>query len=215
MTTTEPCPEIIAAPADRRLLDHPFYRRWERGEVSMAELAAYAGQYRHFEAYLPGFLTELVAALPAGTARQLVAANLADELGDPIPHAELFERFAAAVGAGPRAASAATSNLLCTYRELLADGPLAAVAGFVAYESQASDIARTKAEGLRRHHGLDDDAVSFWQHHAHVDGQHAAWTWRALEELGDRPETTAPAVRRAADAWWSFLDEREAARPLS
>lgn len=65
--------------AGRRLLDHPFYRRWERGEVSEAELASYAAQYRHFEAYLPGFLAQLVAGLPEGEARDLVAANLADE----------------------------------------------------------------------------------------------------------------------------------------
>ena len=29
------------------VLDHPFYRRWERGELSSAELAFYAGEYRH------------------------------------------------------------------------------------------------------------------------------------------------------------------------
>jgi hypothetical protein len=37
---------LAAAPADRRLLDHPFYRRWEAGKVSIAELGAYAAQYR-------------------------------------------------------------------------------------------------------------------------------------------------------------------------
>jgi pyrroloquinoline quinone (PQQ) biosynthesis protein C len=29
------------------VLDHPFYRRWSRGELTAAELALYAGQYRH------------------------------------------------------------------------------------------------------------------------------------------------------------------------
>ena len=40
MTAFELHPEIVASLADRRLLDHPFYRRWERGEVSLAELGA-------------------------------------------------------------------------------------------------------------------------------------------------------------------------------
>jgi pyrroloquinoline-quinone synthase len=215
MTTFALCPEIAAVLADRRLLEHSFYRRWERGEVSITELAAYAGQYRHVEAYLPRFLTELTAGLPNGSAREFVAANLADELGDPVPHVELFERFAIAVGAGPAAASPATSALLATYGELLADGPTSALAGFVAYEFQASDIARAKADGLRRHHGFDDHAVSFWQHHAEIDARHAAWAWCALDELSGAPGQTAPAVRRAADAWWAFLDEREAAADLS
>src|SRR6266480_169752 len=29
------------------VLDHPFYRRWERGELTRDELAFYAGEYRH------------------------------------------------------------------------------------------------------------------------------------------------------------------------
>jgi NAD(P)H-dependent flavin oxidoreductase YrpB (nitropropane dioxygenase family) len=29
------------------VLDHPFYQRWSRGELSADELAVYAGQYRH------------------------------------------------------------------------------------------------------------------------------------------------------------------------
>ena len=210
MTAIDPHADLATVLADRRLLDHPFYRRWERGEVTISELATYAGQYRHFEAYLPIFLGSLIAGLPEGPARELVAANLADEQGDPIPHLELFDRFAGAVGAKPDAPSPATSALLAAYRLLLAEGPLAALAGFVAYESQASDVARTKADGLRRHHGLDDAAVSFWQHHADVDARHAAWAWSALGELTEASGQVAPAARRAADAWWAFLDEREA-----
>jgi pyrroloquinoline-quinone synthase len=210
MTVLDTHPDIAAVLADRRLLHHPFYRRWEKGEVSIEELAAYAAQYRHFEAYLPGFLEALVGGLPAGTAKDLVAANLADEMGDPIPHIELFERFAAATGAEPEVPSLATSDLLATYRELLGESPVAALAGFVAYESQASDVARTKAEGLRRHHGFDDHAASFWQHHADVDARHAEWAWSALDDLADAPAQITAAVQRAADAWWGFLDEREA-----
>src|ERR1700677_2827519 len=96
--------------ADRLLLDHSFYRRWERGEVSIAELANYASQYRHFENYLPGFLQRLVDALPEGAPRELVAANLADEMGDPAPHVQLFERFAAGVGAGAAEPSPAMAD---------------------------------------------------------------------------------------------------------
>src|SRR5579859_5588324 len=167
--------------ADRRLLDHPFYRRWERGEVSTTELAAYAAQYRHFEGYLPIFLARLVARLPEGPGRDLLAANLADEEGDPIPHLELFESFATAVGAKVETASPATADLLETYEQLLGQGPLAALAGFVAYESQSSDIAARKAEGLRRYHGLDDRQVSFWEHHAAVDARHGDWAQGAME----------------------------------
>jgi pyrroloquinoline-quinone synthase len=201
---------LAAALADRRLLDHPFYRRWEAGEVSMPELAAYAAQYRHFERYLPGFLSRLTAALAEGPARDLVAANLADEQGDPAPHVELFEQFAAAVAAGANAASPATTGLLATYDDLLSDGPISALAGFVAYESQAAEIAQRKASSLRRQYQLSDSALHFWDHHAIVDVRHAAWAREALATSVCTDDAVGSGLRRAADAWWAFLDEREA-----
>ncbi len=199
--------------SDRRLLDHPFYRRWERGEVSIGELGSYAAQYRHFEDYLPTFLSRLMAGLPEGTARDLVAANLADELGDPVSHVELFERFADAVGAPGATASPAMTQLLATYDQLLAQAPLAALAGFAAYECQAGEIARRKADGLRRDHGLDGYGVSFWEHHATTDIRHAEWINGAIDESTDHPAELAPFLGRAADAWWAFLNEREALAP--
>ncbi|HUZ44586.1 MAG TPA: iron-containing redox enzyme family protein [Acidimicrobiales bacterium] len=206
---------ISAALDDRRLLEHPFYRRWERGEVSVEELGDYAAQYRHFEAYLPGFLARLVAGLPEGEARDLVAANLADELGDPVAHTELFERFAGALGAGPADISPAMASLLSTYERLLADGPAAALAGFIAYESQSAQVARSKAEGLRSHYGMSGAAVSFWDHHAEVDVRHGAWAWDALSSLTGAPEDLVPALRAGAEAWWAFLDERQALAPAA
>jgi len=51
---------VVAANLEGRwLLDHPFYRRWEAGQLSEAELASYAGQYRHVERALPGVLADI------------------------------------------------------------------------------------------------------------------------------------------------------------
>jgi pyrroloquinoline-quinone synthase len=201
---------LAGALADRRLLDHPFYRRWEAGKVSIAELGAYAAQYRHFERYLPVFLSELSSALPEGPARDLVKANLDDEQGDPVPHAELFEHFAAAVAAGADPTSPATAELIGTYDDLLSEGPTPALAGFLAYESQAAEIAQSKAEGLRRHYHLDDSALRFWDHHAQVDVRHHAWAREALATSACTRDAVETDLRRAAVAWWTFLDEREA-----
>ena len=94
--------------SSRRLLAHPFYRRWEAGTLQPGELATYAAQYRHFEAALPIVLERIAAALPEGRPRQLVEDNLADERGVPAPHLELFDSFAHAVGAVDTAMTAAT-----------------------------------------------------------------------------------------------------------
>ena len=75
----------------RRLLAHPFYRRWEAGTLEPGELASYAGQYRHFEAALPLVLESIAGDLPDGPARRLVEANLEDERW---VREELLPRFA-------------------------------------------------------------------------------------------------------------------------
>ncbi len=74
--------EVLAeAIVGRHLLTHPFYRRWEAGELTPGELAAYAEQYRHIERELPVTLQAIACQLPEGEARRLVEANLADERG--------------------------------------------------------------------------------------------------------------------------------------
>ena len=195
----------------RRLLAHRFYRRWEAGTLERHELAAYAAQYRHFEAALPEVLDTVVAALPKGRARRLVEANLADERGVPAPHVTLFDDFARSVGAPVSAVSPATDALVELYRSSAARAPVAGLAAVAAYEVQAPAIAASKAEGLRARYGLDDVGTFFWDIHAEVDEVHGRWTMEALALLADdAPSVRAPATA-AAEAWWSFLDERQEA----
>lgn len=196
---------------DRRLLEHTFYRRWEAGELHPAELAAYAAQYRHFEALLPDVLAGVVAALPDGRARDLVQANLDDERGTPEPHLSLFDEFATAVGAPCDApASPAMTALVASYDRAAGD-PAAALAAVAAYEVQAPSIARSKAEGLRLRYGLTAAQTRFWDVHGTMDQDHAAWSLDALAALPADEQTVRTAVRTAADAWWAFLDERQEA----
>src|ERR1700753_832591 len=143
----QPIDEVLAeAIVGRRLLTHPFYRRWEAGTLTEGELAAYAEQYRHIERELPVTLAAIAEALPAGRARDLVEANLADELGTPEPHAPLFDSFARAARAPGWLAGVPTTA---------AHDPGAPLAMIAASEVQAADIAASKGDGLRRHYGFD------------------------------------------------------------
>jgi pyrroloquinoline quinone (PQQ) biosynthesis protein C len=204
--------DLTHAIAGLRLLDHPFYRRWEAGALQAGELADYAAQYRHFEASLPTTLRDLLTQIDDGPAADLVRRNLADEESNPEPHVALFERFAQAVGAASEAApTAATQALLDTYRRLIEASGAEGLAALVAYEMQAPDIAASKAQGLRDHYGLDDRATQFWDVHATMDRDHASWAIGALETLPATEGTVVDATRTAATAWWTFLDDREAA----
>jgi len=205
---------VAEALSDRQLLTHPFYRRWEAGALTEGELAAYAGQYRHIERALPEVLGGIAAGLPLGDARELVEANLADECGVPEAHTSLFEGFAEAAGAaGEMSARPATAALVALQREAARRDPVAALAMVAAYEVQAAGIASSKADGLRAHYGFGGAGTRFWDVHAAMEADHAAWSLDALAALEADPATVRRAAADAADAWWAFLDEREAMAP--
>jgi pyrroloquinoline-quinone synthase len=193
-----------------QLLSHPFYRRWECGQLSREELTSYAEQYRYFETMLPVFLESLSEQLAEGPARDAVLDNLRDETSPP-SHLELFELFATFYGARDIAASPAMLKLVDAYHAVLEKNPESALAGLWAYESQGAAIAKSKAEGLRSHYGVDSAAVAFWDAHWFVEGDHAAWTLEALSTLEPNADEVASAANLIGQAWWSFLDERELA----
>jgi pyrroloquinoline-quinone synthase len=199
----------------RQLLTHAFYRRWEAGTLAEGELAAYAEQYRLIERELPVTLSAIAAELPEGRSRTLVQANLADEMGRPAPHAELFESFATSAGAASDVApTAATAALLAAVRAAASSDPMEALAMVAAYEVQAADIAATKADGLRRHYGMDAEGTRFWDVHVSQEAEHAGWSVEALSALQADPAVVHAAAKVAADGWWSFLSEREALAPV-
>jgi pyrroloquinoline quinone (PQQ) biosynthesis protein C len=213
---TQPMHEVLAeAIVGRHLLSHPFYRRWEAGALCEGELAAYAEQYRHIERELPVTLAAIADALPPGHARDLVEANLADELGSPEPHVELFETFAAAAGAAPDApATPSTAALLAVVRTTASNDPVAALAMVAAYEVQAADIAGSKGDGLRRHYGFDDEGTRFWDVHRTQEVDHAGWSMEALTALDADHDVVRAAATVSADSWWLFLSERDELAPV-
>jgi pyrroloquinoline quinone (PQQ) biosynthesis protein C len=133
---------------------------------------------------------------------------LADEIEAP-SHIELFERFASFYQAGAAEISPAMRRLVDAYSEVLAQSPTSALAGLWAYESQGMEIADSKAEGLTTHYGANPESLAFWLEHGTIEGDHARWTLEAIEALDADLAEVEGAARRIADAWWSFLDERE------
>jgi pyrroloquinoline quinone (PQQ) biosynthesis protein C len=174
-------------------------------------LTHYAEQYRFFEAMMPSFLQGIVEQLGDGPARDLVSANLVDEVTPP-SHLELFALFARHYGARDAEASPAMAHLLEAYATVLTQGPARALAGLLAYESQGAAVADTKGAGLAAHYGASEDALIFWHQHGSIEGDHASWTVDALASLDPDLDDVAEGARIVGDAWWAFLDERDARR---
>ncbi len=207
--------ELDALIARRSILDHPFYQAWTRGELTREQLAAYAAQYYPHVAAFPSYLEKAIAGSDDAVIRAELLANLREEEGVPKPHPELWLDFARGLGADPEAIvaappTAATGATVASFDALCAGPTVAALTALYCYESQQPAVAETKAEGLRRVYGVEDDAtLAYFTVHQEADLRHREGErqgiGRCLEAGASEGEVLA-AANAALDAYWNLLD---------
>lgn len=196
-----------------RLLEHPFYEAWADGALTLEDLSFYSTQYwRQVEAF-PGYLASVAERLPDGTARDTVVANLRDEVeGD---HLGLWLDFARGVGAGRdevegAAPLARTNACVAAFRSATSGRSLPFALGMLyAYESQTPGVAQTKIEGLRRHYGIDGDALRYFELHGELDVDHSMELARVIGSVATDEaavEDAEAGARAGAEAIWGLLD---------
>jgi pyrroloquinoline-quinone synthase len=182
------------------VLRHPFYVRWERGELTRDELAFYAGEYRH-----------AVVAL----ARTAAVGGSAEHAAEEEAHLDLWDDFAAAVDA-PLDRNPTPETRACA-RSWTSDDPLEAAAILYAVESSQPAISRTKLAGLVDHYDFEPDsaATRYFTVHATRDDEHAAESRAILEREAAAVDTDrlVGAAEAALEGNWRLLDSVEAARP--
>jgi pyrroloquinoline-quinone synthase len=180
------------------VLRHPFYVRWERGELTRDELAFYAGEYRH-----------AVVALAGAAAVSGDATHAREER----EHVAVWEDFAAALDAPldrePRSETDVCAEAWSPEDELEALAVLSAV------EAAQPAISETKLRGLVGHYGFESGTpgTRYFELHAERDVEHAREARTALVERaapGD-DDRLAAAAERALRANWTLLDGVESA----
>jgi len=184
--------EIDAACERWNVLRHPFYTRWERGELSRDELAFYAGEYRH-----------------AVTALADAAATSGDDehAREERDHVALWDDFAAALDA-PLDRAPTAETRACADAWAPADR-LESLAVLYAVESAQPAISETKLRGLVEHYGFTEGpATAYFALHAKRDVEHAR---AAREQLAaaappDDGERLVAAAERALRGNWTLLD---------
>jgi pyrroloquinoline-quinone synthase len=180
------------------VLDHPFYERWSKGEVTMEELSHYSGQYRH--------AVEAIATMSASAADE--RPELRGHADEEASHVRLWDGFVAAVDGSPDdAPNAETAE--CVEAWTADDGLLATLARLYAIESGQPEISRTKRDGLATHYGITNGAgTAYFRVHETRDVEHAAEARELISELagpGDEDAIVA-AAESAMRANWRLLD---------
>jgi pyrroloquinoline-quinone synthase len=188
------------------VLDHPFYVRWSRGELSGDELAYYAGQYRHAAVALADATRAAAAAAPA--AERLELEHHADEEAS---HVALWDGFVKAVGGRTDAEpNAATADCARAWAE--GDGDrdlLGTLVALYAIEAAQPAISDTKRIGLVQHYGVDEGpGTAYFDLHATLDHEHAADGRQRIEARLDGADEDRLLVEaeRVLRGNWALLD---------
>jgi pyrroloquinoline-quinone synthase len=183
---------IDEARARWNVLDHPFYLRWERGDLTREGLAFYAGEYRH-----------AVVALADAAAVGGDAEHAAEETA----HIQMWDDFAAALDAPlDRKPSSETRECADAWR---AEDSLEARAVLYAVESGQPDISRTKLTGLVDHYGFaaGSKGTEYFELHSDRDHEHAAASAEVLSKAAPEDADRLVAVAEAAlEGNWRLLD---------
>jgi pyrroloquinoline-quinone synthase len=193
----ELCASIDEARRRWDVLKHPFYERWECGQLTRDELAFYAGEYRH-----------AVVALT----RAAAVSEDGEHAREEAEHVAVWDEFAAAVDA-PLDRPPTPETADCAAAWSPADR-FHALAVLYAIESAQPAISRTKLTGLVDHSGFrsDEPAVEYFRLHAERDVEHARAARKALAEAPPARTAELAAVgERALAANWRLLDGVERA----
>lgn len=210
------CDRIDAIIAEKSILKHPFYQRWQAGELTLEELKGYTCQYYHHVLNFPKYVSGTHANCDDLGDRQELLENLREEEEGPKNHPELWLQFGEALGLERTDMTEAsplpeTTALDETFRRITKDSPfMSGIAALYAYESQVPEVAGTKMEGLKKYYGVDSpDGLRFFVVHHSLDVEHSKVTRNMVARYADSAEAETEATRAvedACDALWGFLD---------
>jgi pyrroloquinoline-quinone synthase len=203
---------IHDAIATRRLLDHPFYASWSKGELSHDDLRDYATQYYHWVRAFPTWISATHSNANDLTMRQQLLENLVDEERGPENHPELWLRFCDALGLEREDVQSAdlhpeTAAAIEMMRRVCRTQPaVAGVAALYAYESQQPEVMKTKRAGLRDLYGVTS-GHDYFEVHEQADVVHSADERALITRHADGHEAEIlAAAKTALDATYLILD---------
>ena len=200
---------------ERSILRHPFYRAWQRGELTPDQLGTYSRVYYPHVAAFPTYLKNVINCTADSSIKCTLEQNLRDELTNPAPHPELWLDFAAATGQEKQGVKCAepvpkTADSIATFDRLTNRDIVSGLTALYAYESQQPEVAAEKLRGLRDCYGIHSpQALGYFAIHATADVEHRAAERSAIRrclDSGTSPGIIMNAAEEALAAYWNLLD---------
>ncbi|BAE80789.1 coenzyme PQQ synthesis protein C [Chlamydia felis Fe/C-56] len=199
---------------EKHMLNHPFYMKWSRGELTKEQLQTYAKDYYlHIKAF-PRYLSSLHSRCDNLEARKLLLDNLMDEETGHPNHIDLWKNFAYALGVTEEELenhipSAAAQKKVDTFlRWCTGDSLSAGISALYTYESQIPAVAETKISGLKQYFGFTaPEDYEYFTVHQDVDVRHSREERELIQALQNNDgNKVLQASKEVCDALYDFLD---------
>ena len=199
---------------NKHMLDHPFYMKWSKGELTKEQLQAYAKDYYlHIKAF-PKYLSAIHSRCDDLKARKLLLDNLMDEEHGYPNHIDLWKQFVFALGVSPEEleahepSEAAKAKVATFMRWCTGDSLAAGVAALYSYESQIPCVAKEKIRGLKEFFGFSQpEDYAYFTEHEEADVRHASEERALIAMLSkDDSEQVLEASREVTHSLYGFLD---------
>lgn len=151
-----------------RMLDHPLYRAWEKGEVSREDLAVYHRSYADFIQSIPLYWQRVLATFRPDDPN---GARIVQEERDHILLWEAWGKDFPPPEDFPRLRDILTAFERLTPSELLG--------ALQAFETQMPEVARIKKRTLMRQYGFPEDGLVYFDLHMREEPHIAFGSWLA------------------------------------
>jgi len=200
---------------ERSILQHRFYRAWQRGDLTPDQLAVYSRVYYPHVAAFPGYLENAIGRATDPITKCELQKNLLDERTNPAPHPELWLDFAEAMGKDRDEVKHArpfpkVAKTIDVFDQLTARDIASGLTALYAYESQQPGVAAEKMRGLRDSYSVTSNkALTYFAVHAMADLEHRSAERAGLNrclDSGCSARTIMNAANDALDAYWNLLD---------
>ncbi len=180
-------------PVQPRLLDHPFYQAWTRGEVSASTLASY---HRAYDAFIQRIPSWWQAALDGAGDASLQGRTIVREEESHIP---LWEHWGQTLPAAQ-----GTASLQPVIDAFDALSPAALLGALQSFEIQQPEVARTKRDGLLQHYGVTADLLRYFDEHEKEE-KHIRFGTRLAQRVDE--EEFAKGFTLGAELVYHSLDQ--------
>lgn len=137
-----------------RLLNHPFYKSWANGEISMKQLSKYAASYAEFINNIPGYWAKVIMEfLPDSDKGQSI-------INEEIHHIKLWEEWTSKLEDCydfPR-----MSDVIDSLEQM---NPSELLGAIHAFEVQQPEISITKKHSLMQFYGFSHEDLNYFDDH--------------------------------------------------